>query len=115
MAAGSPAFGNELRYRNPQSGRLDGASIPIDFVRNAESLGAKAFYADSAPALRDALTASKAETRTVLIQVPVDPDARVPGYESWWDVPVAEVSAEAGVQEALAGYQEAKRNQRFYY
>jgi 3D-(3,5/4)-trihydroxycyclohexane-1,2-dione acylhydrolase (decyclizing) len=115
MAAGSLAFGNELRYRDPLSGRLDGAPIPIDFVRNAESLGAKALYADTAETLRDALRTSKAETRTVLIHVPVDPNARVPGYESWWDVPVAEVSAEAGVQEALVTYQDAKTKQRFYY
>jgi len=34
-------FGNEFRYRDPASGRLEGAYIPIDFAANAESLGAK--------------------------------------------------------------------------
>ena len=34
----------------------------------------------------------KADARTTVIVVPVDREARVGGYESWWDVPVAEVS-----------------------
>jgi 3D-(3,5/4)-trihydroxycyclohexane-1,2-dione acylhydrolase (decyclizing) len=30
----------------------------------------------------------------------------VPGFESWWDVPVAEVSERTGVQQARAEYEE---------
>lgn len=115
MAAGSPAFGNELRYRDRDSDRLDGPIIPIDFVQNAQSLGAKAYRAETAAALREALAAAAEEERTVLIHVPVDREARVPGYEGWWDVPVAEVSGQTGVQEALRAYQEGKAKQRFYY
>ena len=37
-----------------------------------------------------------------MIYVPVDPHAGVPGYESWWDVPVAEVS-EQPVESARRG------------
>jgi 3D-(3,5/4)-trihydroxycyclohexane-1,2-dione acylhydrolase (decyclizing) len=36
----------------------------------------------------------------------------VPGYESWWDVPVAEISEVAGVQAARAAYESAKHRQR---
>ncbi|HEX6972616.1 MAG TPA: thiamine pyrophosphate-dependent enzyme, partial [Limnochordia bacterium] len=115
MSAGSPSFGNELRYRNRESGRLDGPFIPIDYVQNAESLGAKAYRAATAAELEDALAKAKDADRTVLIHVPVDPEARVPSYESWWDVPVAEVSEQPGVQEALAAYRAAKAKQRFYY
>ena len=114
-SAGSPAFGNELRYRDPASDRLSGPFVPVDFAANARSLGAAAYFADTADALRDALQAAARETRTTLIHVPIDPNARVPGYESWWDVPVAEVSAEPGVQSALAAYREARRKQRFFH
>ena len=65
MGCGSPAFGNELRYRNPASGRLDGDFVPIDFAENAASLGAVAFRADSEAELREALERAKRETRTV--------------------------------------------------
>jgi 3D-(3,5/4)-trihydroxycyclohexane-1,2-dione acylhydrolase (decyclizing) len=113
-SAGSPAFGNELRFREAATDRLEGPYLPIDFVANARSLGAEAFSADSAEALREALQRACTVDRTVLIYVPVDPNARVPSYEGWWDVPVAEVSAEAGVQAARTVYQEAKARQRLY-
>ena len=32
--------------------------------------------------------------RTTAIVIPVDREQRVGGYESWWDVPVAEVSTD---------------------
>ncbi len=115
MSAGSPAFGNELRFRDSGTGRLDGPPVPIDFVKNAESLGAAAYYAMDEGQLRDALNRAKDEARTTLIHVPVDANARVPSYESWWDVPVAEVSTQAGVQDALDRYREAKTHQRFHY
>src|ERR687883_93851 len=114
MSTGSPAFGNEFRYRDQGSGRLEGDYIPIDFVKNAQSLGARAYYATSRDELRRALAAAARETQTVLIHVPVDVDARVPGYEGWWDVPVAEVSAEAGVQSARKAYEDARQKQRFF-
>jgi 3D-(3,5/4)-trihydroxycyclohexane-1,2-dione acylhydrolase (decyclizing) len=114
MATGSPAFGNEFRYRDPKSGRLEGAYIPIDFVKNAQSLGARAYYATSRDELQGALAAAARETQTVLIHVPVDVDAQVPSYEGWWDVPVAEVSAEAGVQSARKAYEDARQKQRFF-
>ena len=114
-SAGSPAFGNELRYRDPATDRLSGPPIPVDFAANARSLGAAAYFAPTADALRQALDDAKQEPKTTLIHVPIDPDARVPGYESWWDVPVAEVSAEPGVQAALTAYREAKEQQRFFH
>ena len=114
-SAGSPAFGNELRYRDPATDRLSGAFVPVDFAANARSLGAAAYYADTADALCNALHTAARETKTTLIHVPIEPEARVPGYESWWDVPVAEVSEEPGVQSALAAYREAKRKQRFFH
>ncbi len=114
MSVGSPAFGNELRFRDHHSGRLDGPPVPVDFVKNAESLGATAYYAADEAELREALKRAKEESRTTLIHVPVDPNARVPSYESWWDVPVAEVSTQPGIHDALARYREAKTYQRFY-
>lgn len=115
ISTGSPSFGNELRYRNGQGGRLEGDYIPVDFVKNAESLGATACFVPNLDAFKQALKHAKAESRTTLIHVPVDIEATVPSYEGWWDVPVAEVSGQQGVQDARASYEKAKRNQRFYY
>ena len=65
--------------------------IPVDFVANAESLGARAVRACSPAAIREALEMARHSDRTTAIVIPVDIEQRVGGYESWWDVPVAEV------------------------
>jgi len=114
MMSGSPSFGNELRYRNEKTGRLDGGFVPIDFTMNAASLGAVAMRAENAAELRDCLIQAKAADRTVVIHVPVQIEARVPGFESWWDVPIAEVSEEPGVQRARGDYFRTKGRQRFF-
>ncbi|HET9660115.1 MAG TPA: 3D-(3,5/4)-trihydroxycyclohexane-1,2-dione acylhydrolase (decyclizing) [Thermomicrobiales bacterium] len=115
MSCGSPSFGNELRYRDPVTNRLDGELIPIDFAANGASLGAVAYSATSPDELESALVSARSETRSTVIHVRVDKDIRVPGYDSWWDVPIAEVSSEPGVQEALEAYNEAREKQRFLY
>ena len=111
---GSPAFGNELRQRNPATGELDGSYMQIDFAKNAESLGALAMRADSEGALREALGRAKAADRTTLIEVKIDNTRRVPGFESWWDVPIAEVSGVAGVKAARNAYEKKLPEQRVY-
>jgi 3D-(3,5/4)-trihydroxycyclohexane-1,2-dione acylhydrolase (decyclizing) len=113
-SAGTPSFGNELRYRDKASGRLQGGYIPIDFAMNAQSLGAKAYRANNEQELREALSKAKGDSRTVLIHVPVQKHASVAGFESWWDVPVAEVSGEAAVRQAREEYLIAKGKQRYY-
>jgi 3D-(3,5/4)-trihydroxycyclohexane-1,2-dione acylhydrolase (decyclizing) len=115
ISTGSPSYGNELRYRDPQTGILDGPYIPIDFAANAASLGAVAMRATNERELRDALERAKSETRTVVIHVPVLKHARVPGFDSWWDVPVAEVSTVPTVNEAREDYITHEATERFFY
>jgi 3D-(3,5/4)-trihydroxycyclohexane-1,2-dione acylhydrolase (decyclizing) len=37
---------------------------------------------------------------------------RVPGYESWWDVPISEVSEIESIRAARAQYAEAVKKER---
>src|SRR5256712_6005446 len=57
-----------------------------------------AIQAKNREELESALRQARANSRTTVICVEVDIDQRVPGYESWWDVPVAEVSEMESVQ-----------------
>jgi 3D-(3,5/4)-trihydroxycyclohexane-1,2-dione acylhydrolase (decyclizing) len=114
-SCGSPAFGNELRYRSQATGRLDGEFVVLDFAKNAESLGAKAYRATTEAELRQALHSAQQESRTTVIHTVVDREARVPGYESWWDVPVAEVAQRETIHSAQKTYWTARKRQRFYY
>ena len=86
--------------------------IPVDFVANAESLGARATRAWTPAAIREALEMARHSDRTTAIVIPVDRGQRVGGYESWWDVPVAEVSTMDAVQTARIKYLRGRANER---
>lgn len=113
-SVGSGGFGTHYRYRT-EDGRLEGDVLPIDFAANAASLGAKVLRADSRDALAEALAAAREhQGGPVCIVVETDREQRVGGYESWWDVAVAEVSENPDVQRARAEYEAAKAKERHY-
>jgi 3D-(3,5/4)-trihydroxycyclohexane-1,2-dione acylhydrolase (decyclizing) len=113
---GTDGFGTLYRYRRNGSIGVDSEDesdlLPVDLAANAESLGARVFRTGTVDELRAALTAAKEETRTVVIAVEVDRYEGVPSYESWWDVPVAEVSDVPSVRAARERYEAAKRDER---
>jgi 3D-(3,5/4)-trihydroxycyclohexane-1,2-dione acylhydrolase (decyclizing) len=49
-----------------------------------------------------------------VIVVETDREVRVPGYDSWWDVAVAEVSESKSVQAARARYEQARLKERYH-
>jgi 3D-(3,5/4)-trihydroxycyclohexane-1,2-dione acylhydrolase (decyclizing) len=91
-----------------------GTKDPVerDLGANAESLGAKLLRASTIGDLRGALEQARAESGVVVIHVEVDRYEGVPQYESWWDVPVAEVSRMETVQAARAEYEEGRSSRR---
>ncbi len=114
---GTDGFGTLYRYRRNGSIGLDSdadpaPSLPVDLAANAESLGARVMRATTIDELRTGLAAAKTETQTVVIAVEVDRYAGVPSYESWWDVPVAEVSEVESVRDAREQYEAARRDER---
>ena len=111
---GSGGFGTRYLARDPASGQLTGERLPVDFAANARSLGAHAIEAANLTELRLALAEAKQQARTTVIVVVTDRDQRVGGYESWWDVPVAEVSEMEPVQAARVDYEAARQRERYY-
>ncbi len=109
---GVPDFANELRFRDPATNRLTGPYVPIDFRQHAEAMGALGLLARTPDELRTALDQARTSDRITVILVPTEPEKRVTGYETWWDVPVAEVSGQAGVRTARAAYEVALGRQR---
>ncbi len=110
---GTAGFGTRYaarRGRHLPDDREEAPPLPGDLALSAEGLGAVVFRARDPEQLRDALTGARSADRTVVIHVPVDRYRQVPSYESWWDVPVAEVSESAEVRRARAEHdQEASR------
>jgi 3D-(3,5/4)-trihydroxycyclohexane-1,2-dione acylhydrolase (decyclizing) len=111
-AVGSGGFGTEYRYREEG---LTGPVIPIDFAANAASLGAYAVSARTYEQLGAALADAKKQDRTSVVVVETDYNDRVPGYHSWWDVPIAEVSESQAVRAAREAYIEAIKKERYFW
>jgi 3D-(3,5/4)-trihydroxycyclohexane-1,2-dione acylhydrolase (decyclizing) len=86
----------------------------VDLAANAASLGARVVRAESIGELRDALEAAKDDPGVTVIAVATDRARGVPSYESWWDVPVAEVSETATVRAAREEYEQAKLAERWF-
>jgi 3D-(3,5/4)-trihydroxycyclohexane-1,2-dione acylhydrolase (decyclizing) len=114
QSLGSEGFGTHYRQRSKSSGQLDGANIAIDYVANARSFGAAATKANSLAELKNALAEAKASDKASVIVVETDREVRVPGYDSWWDVAVAEVSESETVRAARARYEEARLKERYH-
>jgi 3D-(3,5/4)-trihydroxycyclohexane-1,2-dione acylhydrolase (decyclizing) len=110
---GQGGFGTSYRTRS-KSGQLDGDALTVDFVANARSLGAHALKAETLDELKKVLEEAKTLDRTTVIVVETDLSVGVPGYESWWDVAVAEVSEMDSVREARARYEEARKRERHH-
>ncbi len=104
---GNDTFGTVFRFRNPATGALDGALMPMDFARNAESYGLKAYTVTTVEELRAALKDAQTQSRPVLYDIKVLPRTMTPGFEGWWRVGVAEVSTQARVQ---AAYQDMREH-----
>jgi 3D-(3,5/4)-trihydroxycyclohexane-1,2-dione acylhydrolase (decyclizing) len=118
-SVGSDGFGTHYRYRKDGSIGLDseeepGEVLPVDLAANAESFGARVFRAKTIVGLEKALKEAKGVDRTVVIHIPVDRYEGVPAYESFWDVPVAEVSEMDSVIAARKEYAEDRQSERPY-
>ncbi|SEP94372.1 3D-(3,5/4)-trihydroxycyclohexane-1,2-dione acylhydrolase (decyclizing) [Streptomyces sp. yr375] len=111
---GSQRFGTKYRYRDGDSGLLDGEVLPVDLAANASSLGADVLHATSVEGFRAAMEKAKAATRTTVVHVETDLYGPNPPGHGWWDVPVSEVSALDSTQAAHDTYATHKRAQRHY-
>lgn len=114
-SVGSDGFGTKYRYRDQEEDQLTGETLPIDFAANCASLGAHVIVAKTREEFSQALEDAKAiKNQPVCIVTETDRRQRVSGYESWWDVAVAEVSDNPDVQQAREDYEDSKKDERHY-
>jgi 3D-(3,5/4)-trihydroxycyclohexane-1,2-dione acylhydrolase (decyclizing) len=111
---GSQRFGTSYRYRNPETGRLDGDKLPVDLAANAASLGVEVIKAMTVGEFAEAIKAAKAAAHSIVIYVETDPLISAPDSESWWDVPVSATSTLESTQQARKIYEEHKVTQRLF-
>jgi 3D-(3,5/4)-trihydroxycyclohexane-1,2-dione acylhydrolase (decyclizing) len=116
---GQKGFGT--RYAFPTRNRLPDDTLkrvkglPVDFAMNARGLGAYVIecttYDDFVAAFKD----SKKTDRTTVICIRNDRYVGVPNYESWWDVPVAEVSEMESVRKARKEWEKKRKLERYFF
>jgi 3D-(3,5/4)-trihydroxycyclohexane-1,2-dione acylhydrolase (decyclizing) len=111
---GSQRFGTRYRYRDAETGRLDGDTLPVDLAANAASLGADVLWATTIEEFESALRDARDRPRTTVVHVVTDPLAPAPSSEAWWDVPVAEVAELESTRTARATYEQSKHTQRTF-
>ena len=116
---GQDGFGT--RYAYPQDGALPGdaagndvQALPVDLAANARSLGAHVIECKTYADFVAALDAVRATERTSVIYIQNDRYEAVPGYESWWDVPIAEVSSMSQVQAARTEWEAMRERERYF-
>ncbi|MFC3884583.1 3D-(3,5/4)-trihydroxycyclohexane-1,2-dione acylhydrolase (decyclizing) [Bacillus songklensis] len=107
MGNGMGSFGTEFRYRNNEAGKLNGNIMKIDFAASAAGYGVKTYSVTSIPELKAAIEDAKKQSISTLIDIKVLPKTMTNGYESWWHVGVAEVSASPKMQ---AAYEDKESN-----
>ncbi|NYE05838.1 3D-(3,5/4)-trihydroxycyclohexane-1,2-dione acylhydrolase (decyclizing) [Bacillus niacini] len=91
MGNGSSSYGTEFRT-------FDNQILNIDYAKVAEAYGAKAYHATTLEDLKAAIEDSKKQNKSTFIEVKVLPKTMTDGYESWWNVGIAEVSLNEEVQ-----------------
>jgi 3D-(3,5/4)-trihydroxycyclohexane-1,2-dione acylhydrolase (decyclizing) len=110
---GSQRFGTSYRYRTRTG--IDGDVLPVDLAANAASLGAKVASVTGVAELEKAFVDAQAATVTTVIHVETDPLVPAPSSESWWDVPVAEVSEQPPVEQARRTYERELARERPFF
>ncbi len=92
----------------------DNQIMNIDYAKVAEGYGAKTYRANTVDELRAALEDAKNQTASTLIEMKVLPKTMTDGYDSWWNVGVAEVSERKSIQRAYEARQEKLKKAKQY-
>ena len=112
LSLGSKGFGNQYKKREIDTNDYTGDRIRVDYIAHAKSMGIDAVRVQKKNEFENALNKAKKNTNSILIEVLVDKNIRVPGYGAWWDVPVAEVSASEKVKEVRVQYDKQIKKER---
>lgn len=83
MSNGMGSFGTEFRYRNDETGKLNGNVMKIDFAASAAGYGVKTYRVSSLEELKTAIEDAQKQEVSTLIDIKVLPKTMTNGYESW--------------------------------
>jgi len=104
---GNSGFNNLIRDCRSTQNEV----MRVDFAAHARSMGAKSEEVEGIASLEKALEKARNSETTYVINILTDPNKTVKEGGNWWDVAVAEVSNENGVNKARKNYELQKEKQ----
>ncbi len=107
MGHGSGSFFTEFRT-------ADNKVLNIDYAKVAEGYGAKVYRVNNIEDLKAALKDAEKQNVSTFIDIKVLPKTMTDGYESWWNVGVAEVSEKESIQKAYQEKAEIRKKAKQY-
>ncbi|WP_413098426.1 3D-(3,5/4)-trihydroxycyclohexane-1,2-dione acylhydrolase (decyclizing) [Streptomyces sp. Inha503] len=117
VAKGGPGheFGTQLRERSAETGRLDGAVVPVDIAANAASMGAVSWSTTTIEEFRAALEDARGvQDRPAVVVAHVEPWRYLTGSGAFWDVGAAMTSERPETLEGGRQHREGRERQRYY-
>lgn len=112
---GNERFGTKYRFREADTDQLSGTTLPVDIAANAASLGANVFIAKDKITFIEALKKAKQSEKTAMVYIDTDIYRTIPGYNAWWEVPIAEMSTQESVQKRRKKYERNKKKEQRIY
>ncbi len=112
MTHGIGSMATEFRYTNGQKPCED--LVMVDYAKVAEGYGLKSYTCKSVEELEAALEDAKSQDIACLFDLKVIPKTMTDGYESWWDVGLADTSINPAVREAWEEVKEGREIARKY-
>ncbi len=111
---GIPSFGNEYRRRDPETGRLTGEYLPVDYAMVARGYGGNGYSVNSIADLENSFREMRESKVSCIFDVKTLPGTMTDGYNAWWRVGTAQISAHPSVEEAAKDIQKHVDQARKY-
>ncbi len=112
MNHGIGSIATEFRYTDGK--KPCGELIPVDYAKIGEGYGLKTYTCKTIAELEAALEDAKKQDIACLFDLKVIPKTMTDGYESWWNVGLADTSIKESVRNAWKGVLKGRSEARKY-
>lgn len=112
MNHGIGSLATEFRYTDGK--KPCGDLIPVNYAKIAEGYGLRAYTCKTIAELEAALEDAKKQDIACLFDLKVIPKTMTDGYESWWNVGLADTSEKESVRAAWEGVKAGRAEARDY-
>ena len=108
------SLNSEVRKRDPESGKIDGELMVIDYAANAAAYGVRTYTVRTIEELREAIEDARKQECSTLLDIKVLPKTMTNGYEAWWRCGVAQTAKSEKIGKASREMLEDIRKTRDY-